>query len=52
MTGHVATLDAAFVFAVTGAALLWAPLALIVAAVYLIGVAVVTDRRSAPRVDG
>lgn len=41
-------LDTAFVFAVTGAALVWPPLALLVGALFFIASAVVADRRSAP----
>ena len=37
--------EAAFALVVTGAAMVWPPLALIVAAAYLIALAVVADRR-------
>ncbi len=48
MTDTIRTLiDASFVLAVTGAALIWPPLALVVGAGYLLGQAVVVDRRSA-----
>lgn len=38
--------EAAFVLLVTGAALVWQPLALLVGGGYLIALAVVADRRS------
>jgi len=41
-------LDAAFVLLVTGAAMLWPPLALIAAAVFLVATWAITDRRTAP----
>ena len=41
-------LDAAFVLAVTGAAMAWPPLALLTGALFFIASAVVADRRSAP----
>lgn len=37
--------EAAFVLAVTGAAMIWPPLALLVGAAYLLGLAVLHDRR-------
>ncbi len=46
MTAQITTLiDASFVLAVTGAALVWPPLALLVGAGYLAVQAVVADRR-------
>jgi hypothetical protein len=38
--------EAAFVLVVTGAAMIYPPLALVVAAAYLIALAVVSDRRT------
>ncbi len=38
--------DAAYVLLVAGAAMLWPPLALIVAGVYLVAVWAITDRRT------
>lgn len=40
--------EAAFALLVAGAAMIWPPLALIVAAAYLIALAVVNDRRPPP----
>jgi Na+-transporting methylmalonyl-CoA/oxaloacetate decarboxylase gamma subunit len=40
--------EAAFALLVTGAAMVYPPLALIVAAAYLIGLAIVSDRRTPP----
>ena len=40
--------EAAFVFGVTGAALVWPPLALIVGAGFMVVLAVVADRRTPP----
>ena len=40
--------EAAYALVVAGAAMLWPPLALIVAAGYLVGLAVVVDRRTPP----
>jgi hypothetical protein len=45
----VSVLDASFVLAVTGAALIWPPLALLVAAGYFAVSAVIADRRSEPK---
>lgn len=42
----VSILDAAFVLLVTGAALVWAPLALFVGGGFLVATAVVNDRRA------
>jgi hypothetical protein len=39
--------ETAFVLLVTGAAMVWAPLALLVGGLYLVVLAVVNDRRSA-----
>lgn len=47
---NVSVLDAAFVLSVTGAAMIWAPLALIVGAAYFVASAVIADRRAAPEV--
>lgn len=41
----VSALDAAFALSVTGAAMIYAPLALVVAAAYFIASAVIADRR-------
>ncbi len=38
-------IDASFVLAVTGAAIIWAPLALVVGAGFLLSQAVLADRR-------
>ncbi len=47
MTAQITTLiDASFALAVTGAALIWPPLALLVGAAYLGVQAFVADRRS------
>ena len=46
MTASLSALDAGFVFAVTGAAMLWPWLALIVAAAWMVALVVVHDRRS------
>ncbi len=46
----VSVLDAAFALSVTGAAMIWAPLGLIVAAAYFVASAYITDRRTPPRV--
>lgn len=40
--------EAAYALIVAGVAMIWPPLALVAAAVYLISLAVVTDRRSPP----
>ena len=40
--------ESAYALVVAGAAMLWPPLALIVAAGYLVGLAVVVDRRTPP----
>lgn len=42
----VSVLDAAFVLSVTGAAMIWAPLALFVGAGYFLASAYIADRRS------
>lgn len=42
--------EAAYALVVAGAAMLWPPLALVVAAAYLIALAVVADRRTPPEV--
>lgn len=39
-------LEGAFVFLVTGAAIVWAPLALLTGGAFLIALAVVNDRRA------
>lgn len=44
----VSTLDASFTLAVTGAAMLWAPLALLVAAAYFLASAIVEYRNTPP----
>lgn len=44
----VSVLDAAFALSVTGAAFVWPPLALFVAAGYFIASAVIADRRTPP----
>lgn len=44
----VSVLDAAFALSVTGAALIWAPLALVVAAGYFVASAVLAYRNAAP----
>ena len=41
-------LDASYALAVAGAAWIFPPLALVVAAVYLVGQAVIADRRTPP----
>lgn len=47
MTPQITILiDSSFALAVTGAALLWPPLALLVAAFYLAAQAVIADRRT------
>lgn len=38
--------ESAYALAVAGAALIWPPLALVVAAAYLIALAVISDRRT------
>ena len=49
MTPVITTLiDASFCLAVTGAALIFPPLALIVGAAYLVAQAVLADRRQTP----
>jgi len=49
MTAQITILiDAAFVLAVTGAAMVYPPLALLVGGVFLLGQAVLADRRAAP----
>ena len=40
--------EAAYALVVAGAAMLWPPLALIVAAGYLVALAVISDRRTPP----
>ena len=45
----VAPLDAAFVLSVTGAAMIFPPLALFVAAAYFIASAIIEDRRMPPK---
>ena len=47
MNAQITTLiDSSYALAVVGAALLWPPLALLVAAAYLIAQAIVADRRT------
>lgn len=41
-------IDASYALAVAGAALLWPPLALLVGAAFLLGQAVLVDRRTPP----
>ena len=43
--------EAAFALIVCGAGMVWPPLCLVVAAIYLIALAVVADRRSQPPVE-
>lgn len=43
-------LEASMVFAVTGAALIYPPLALVVGAVFYVALAIVSDRRTPPEV--
>lgn len=45
-------LEAAFVLIVTGAALIWPPLALVVGGAFLLGLAYLHDRRTPPVVTG
>lgn len=45
-------LEAAFVLLITGAALIWPPLALVVGGAFLLGLAYLHDRRSPPVVKG
>jgi hypothetical protein len=46
--GVTSYLEGAYALAVAAAALIWPPLALVVAAGFLLALAVVNDRRSAP----